>query len=305
MTHVAIAVPTFRRPGQLRTLLESLAVQADAPRMTIVIADNDRQGREGVATAQAMVAADYPHAIDAFIVETPGLCHARNALVDHALAVRGATHVAMLDDDQWVAPDWLAKLLAAHRRHGADITGAPVRYQFDGPAPHWHDALFVFQPERRDDGPTSMLFSLTSAIAERRLWETTDAPWFDARLNQIGGEDLDLYTRWAAAGRRFGWTNSTEVAESVPADRTTLRWAWRRIWRVGNTDTIVGWNRASGLRRAKLVARTFAMTGAALLLWPLSILSRRQRLRATGRVIRQFGRIVGLTGHGFREYSGG
>jgi succinoglycan biosynthesis protein ExoM len=304
MTHVAIAVPTFRRPDQLRTLLASLAAQVDAPSMTIVIADNDRQRREGVATAEAMVAAGYIHAIDAFVVETPGLCHARNALVDHALAVRGATHVAMLDDDQWVGPDWLARLLAAHRAYGADMTGAPVRYQFDGPPPHWNDALFVFQAERRDDGPTGMLFSLTSAIADRALWDSTPAPWFDTRLNQIGGEDLDLYTRWAAAGRRFGWTNTTEVFESVPADRTTLRWAWRRVWRVGNTDTIVAWNRAGAARRGVLLLRTLAMTGAALVLWPLSALSTQRRLTATGRVIRQFGRIAGLTGHGFKEYGG-
>ncbi|KZE18041.1 MULTISPECIES: glycosyltransferase family 2 protein [Sphingomonas] len=305
MTHVVIAVPTYRRPDQLRKLLDSLAVQVDAPPMTVVIADNDRVRHEGVAMAEAMLAAGYPHAIDAFVVDTPGLCHARNALVDHALAVDAATHVAMLDDDQWVAPDWLARLLAAHRRHGADITGAPVRYQFDGAPPHWNDALFVFQPESRDDGPTSMLFSLTSAVADRRLWETTPAPRFDTRLNQIGGEDLDLYTRWAAEGRRFGWTNTTDVFEAVPADRTTLRWAWRRIWRVGNTDTIVAWNRSGGARRVKLVARTLAMTGAALLLWPLSVLSRRRRLRATGRVIRQFGRIAGLSGHAFKEYAGG
>lgn len=305
MTHVAIAVPTFRRPDQLRTLLASLAVQVDAPPMTIVIADNDRQRREGIMTAEAMATAGYSHAIDAFVVERPGLCHARNALVDHALAVRGVTHVAMLDDDQWVAPDWLASLLAAHRAHGADITGAPVRYQFDGPPPHWNDALFVFQAERRDDGPTDMLFSLTSAIADRALWDATPAPWFDTRLNQIGGEDLDLYTRWAAAGRRFGWTNTTEVFESVPADRTTLRWAWRRVWRVGNTDTIVAWNRAGIARRGLLVLRTLAMTAAALLLWPVSALSAERRLTATGRVIRQFGRIAGLTGHGFKEYGGG
>ena len=300
--HVAVAVPTFRRPAQLRKLLETLAAQEGAPRLTILVADNDAAGAEGLGVAATMVAGGYPHAIDAFPVAAPGLCHARNALVARALADGSVTHVAMLDDDQWVPPGWMRTLAAAHVRTGADVTGAPVRYHFDGPTPAWHRSLIIFASERRAEGPAAMLYNLGSSLSNRAAWEELPAPWFDLRLNEIGGEDLDLYTRWAAAGVRFAWTTETEAHESVPPARAELGWAWRRLWRIGNTDTLVAWNHAGTMRRLILIARTAAMTAGSLLLWPFALPVTDLRIRATGRVIRQFGRIAGLTGYGFREY---
>ncbi len=300
---VVVAIPTFRRPEQLVQLLQSLAAMHDRPAMAILIADNDDRGRGGIVAAQALVEQGFPIPIDAFPVAEPGLCHNRNALVARALAHPQMTHVAMLDDDQWVDPDWIATLTREAFAQDADIVAGPVLFEFEGATPDWNAAIPLFRAEPHATGPVDMLFSLTNALSTRACWEATPAPWFDLRFNQIGGEDFDLYSRWKAQGLRFGWTKAAVVHEIVPSDRAQLPWIWRRMWRVGNTDTMVAWKHAGAARRGWLVARTLLMTGAAVATAPLSLRSRLARIERTGRIIRLGGRIAGLTGYGWREYA--
>lgn len=300
---VVVAIPTFRRPAQLVQLLRSLGAMHDRPAMTILIADNDDRNRGGIAAAEALAAEGFPIPIDAFPVTEAGLCHNRNALVARALADPRMTHVAMLDDDQWVDPDWIATLTREALAQDADVVAGPVLFAFDGETPDWNAAIPLFRAEPHATGPVDMLFSLTNALSRRACWESTLRPWFDLRFNQIGGEDFDLYSRWKAQGLHFGWTTAAVVHEIVPADRAQLRWIWRRMWRVGNTDTMVAWKHAGGGKRAWLVARTLLMTGASLATAPLALRSRLARIERTGRLLRLGGRIAGLAGYGLREYA--
>ena len=49
-----IAIPTFRRPGQLRHLLESLAAVVPHEDVQLLVADNDPVGQVGAMVAHEM-----------------------------------------------------------------------------------------------------------------------------------------------------------------------------------------------------------------------------------------------------------
>ena len=104
MPHVPtiwIAIPTYRRPGQLRHLLESLATVVQHDDVQLLVADNDPVAQEGAMVAHEMQDdPDYPLPIRILHVPEPGLCSVRNAIVATALAAPAMQYLAMIDDDE-------------------------------------------------------------------------------------------------------------------------------------------------------------------------------------------------------------
>jgi glycosyltransferase involved in cell wall biosynthesis len=96
----------------------------------IVVADNAPEGsaRDAVEALRpgASVPLLYVHA------PRPGVATARNA----ALSVADAPLIAFIDDDEEAEAGWLAALLAAHARFGADVTFGPIRGRIEAQN-HW------------------------------------------------------------------------------------------------------------------------------------------------------------------------
>ena len=53
MADVTVAIPTFRRPQGLARLLAALAKLRTDASVTVLVADNDAEGREGLAVCRA------------------------------------------------------------------------------------------------------------------------------------------------------------------------------------------------------------------------------------------------------------
>ncbi|HKY80783.1 MAG TPA: glycosyltransferase [Sphingobium sp.] len=298
-----IAIPTFRRPAELRHLLETLATQVQRQDVMILVADNDGDAQEGTIVVERLRATGYPLPVTLLRVPQPGLCAVRNALCEAALADPAMRFIAMIDDDEWPQPGWLDALLACQARVGADLVAGPVDFQFVGTPPRWARQSLVFRPEQRAWGATSMLWASNNLLVSRRALDMLQAPWFDPRFNRSGGEDLDFLARLRDAGARFGWAPEARVSEWVPAERARLSWVLRRMWRIGFTETLARRKQRPGRAgQVVLLARSLGLLAARTLGLAALLLPGARRVDIAGQWIKCWGRLYALSGGAYSHY---
>lgn len=291
-----IAVPTYRRPEQLRALIEALRGLEGLEDTALLVAENDPERREGAAIACAL-APTLGVPVDILLVARPGLCSVRNAIVGHALRYPAMQQLAMLDDDEWPERRWLAELLAVQRRTGAAVVGGPVEPVFTAAEPCWWRQTLVFRPEERIEGPTPMLYASNNLLVTRAALEAAGPPWFDPAFNRSGGEDLDFLTRLRALGFGFAWAPGARVRERVGPERARRGWVLRRMWRIGITDTMVAVKRRPGaLGRAAIAARSLALLGLRTAALPGLAWQRERRLDIAGQWVKSVARLYALAG---------
>ncbi len=233
--HVAILIPTFRRPEGLARLLASLDaltfVSIAPPRITLVVVDNDGDTSAGPGDA-AMPAAAARYPIIRAVEPVRGLSAARNRALE--LAPFDADFIAFIDDDEWAEPQWLEALIAMQAETGAEIVQGPVVPAFAAPAPGWMIAggyyeVGPFAPgEALDFGATGNCLIARAALART-------AVRFDMAYNHSGGEDADFFGRLLAAGCRIVAAPEARAHEDVPAVRMTMPALLRLQFRKGNT----------------------------------------------------------------------
>src|ERR1700759_4593217 len=108
MTKVVVAIPTFRRPQSLTRLLAALEKLDTTAEVTVIVADNDSDKREGFDVCARLNTYRWP--LDAFVAPDRGIAAVRNALVTRALT-HDCEFIAMLDDDEWPDAGWLDAFL--------------------------------------------------------------------------------------------------------------------------------------------------------------------------------------------------
>ncbi|HWV12859.1 MAG TPA: glycosyltransferase [Sphingobium sp.] len=298
-----IAIPTFRRPAELRHLLETLARLVQRQDVMILVADNDGGTAQGVAVAEALLRDGYPLPLSVLRVAEPGLCSVRNAICDAAMADPAMRFIAMIDDDEWPQSGWLDALLACQAQVGADVVAGPVDFHFTGKPPRWAGQTLVFRPEQRAWGATGMLWATNNLLVSRRALEMVQRPWFDPRFNRSGGEDLDFLARLREAGARFAWAPEARVSEWVPAERAKLSWVLRRMWRIGFTETLARRKQRAGrVAQAALLARTLGILALRTMGLAGLILPGARRVDVAGQWVKCWGRLYALAGGAHSHY---
>ena len=299
MPSIWIAIPTFRRPDQLRHLLETLPGVADHHDVMVLVADNDPVRQEGSAVVRALLADGYGLPVTLLTVAQPGLCAVRNAIADAALEDPAMRFLAMIDDDEWPQPGWLDALLICQAQVGADVVAGPVDSCFVGTAPRWARETLVFRAEQRPWGATGMLWASNNLLVGRWALEMIARPFFDARFNRSGGEDLDFLTRLHEAGARFGWSPDARVSEWVPAERARLSWVLKRMWRIGCTETLARQKALPGWTgTARLLVRSIAILGLRTAGLATLLLPGARRVDIAGQWVKSWGRLYALAGRG-------
>lgn len=292
-----IAVPTFRRPKRLCHLLLALSRLERHEDVALLIADNDPVERAGMLVGTAVAEAGFPVPIDIIVVPEPGLCHVRNAIAARALGHGSMRRLAMIDDDEWPEPQWLAELLRVQTETDAAIVAGPVRPAFEQSTPGWAEETLVFRPEDRAEGPADMLYASNNLLVTRQALETLGAPWFDPAFNRSGGEDLDFLTRLKAAGQSFAWAPGARVSEWVGPERARKAWVLRRMWRIGITDTMVARKQRPGpAGRLHLALRSLALLGLRTASLPALAWRSDRRLDIAGQWVKALARLYALAG---------
>ena len=131
--HICVCVCTFRRPSLLQQTLEALTKQEGRGRFTfsIVVADND----QGMSARPVVdhCASNWSGQITYCSEPVQNIALARNLALQHATG----DYVALIDDDEVPAPDWLMRMLQTCEQLGADGVLGPVLPRFEVRPPSW------------------------------------------------------------------------------------------------------------------------------------------------------------------------
>lgn len=267
MTRVTIAIASSGRPSLVRTLLSLDQVQR--PRGTaidIVVADDDPGGAAGRLVAATQLSLP----IRVVAVGSRNISTARNACLDAA----SGDLLAFVDDDEWVAEDWLVRLLAALDDFSADAVVGPVYPRYPGGTPAWVERANPLYADwgRRGSaiatGRTSNVLLRTELVRTHRLR-------FDPALGRTGGEDTEFFGALAERGGRIVVTDDASVFEQAPPERLQPGYLKLRALRRGQSYARFRNRRAGSRPLVKALFYSGAAVkaavglGAAAVLWPL------------------------------------
>ncbi|MEZ5834485.1 MAG: glycosyltransferase [Geminicoccaceae bacterium] len=259
--HVAICACTMDRPQGLGALLDGLARQrfdqVERPRLTLVIADNSKDGSARAMVEDAGQRLGFP-TIYAHQPER-GYSNARNALLDAAPA--DATWLAFIDDDEIPGPAWLDSLLATAKRSSAPLIAGPVRPIFPPDAPPWARQGGFFELGPFEEGASAPYVSTNNALVLASL--IRERGWrFHPAFNRHGGEDEHFFRRAMRGGLVAVTSADAVVEETIPLERISRRWLFERHRRMGRTIArIDAMNGHSPARAVKALGWLAAGTG--------------------------------------------
>ena len=198
---------------------------------TLAIVENSQ--RPDCQRLVAELSQSAPPAWEVVYVHEPrlGIPIARNRALDVALDL-GADWIAIIDDDETAAPDWLAKMVEATRTHTADVLQGHVEYLYGPDAPDW----LPRKTRRTRPSGTQLETAFTNNV-----WMKADVAKsglrFDEGMQFTGGSDSDFFYRVAEKGWVLCWVNDAVVSEVVCGDRLSMRWQMQRAMRVAANAT--------------------------------------------------------------------
>lgn len=293
---VIIAIPTYKRPKSLAQLLDAVAALKTDADVSVLVADNDAAGHQGFDLC-ARMAASYRWPLRAVIEFERGIAQVRNRLVAEALE-SDAHFVAMIDDDEWPEPNWIAEFLNVQRATGADMLQGSILFT---PA---DDSARPIPDIRHATGLVDMPQGAGNLLICRKVLEQTSAPWFDPAFALTGGEDRDFFLRLKRAGIRFGWADEARAWGDVAGIRHGLGWVLKRAYSNGNSDmrVLLKYRRGVGL----FLGEGVKILGAVLLSLPLALilgLSPNHRRAPLLKLCRAAGKLTAMTGARYQEYA--
>lgn len=261
---IVVVLPTFRRPDHLQRTLRSLAEQEGAEPFAVIVMENDADGRAGAAVAGAALRRGNLAGL-VLVAHERGNCSAYNAGIETALETfPDLGFIAIIDDDELAAPDWLARLHETAVSTGADFVGGPQRPVFETEPPAKAMRHPVFAPSYAKTGRVPILYSSGNVLIKGRVLRAMPRPFLDPLFNFLGGGDSDFYARSREKGFTFAWCTEAVVFETVPARRTEFSWLNARSLRNGAISSIIERRRDGSLRgRARSLMKSAALLAAA------------------------------------------
>ncbi len=234
---ITVIVPTFNRPDSLIRAVRSLFRQAYVSQgFTLLIVDNAPSA--SASDAIEGLRADCPASIDLVAIHEPqaGVANARNA----AMRAVQTDLVAFLDDDQSAPEEWLKQLIANHERYPAAVTFGPVATELPNKNVE-HSAYFEHFFAREpgyESGYIEDSFGCGNALIDFSKLQGS-APWFDARMNESGGEDDLLFERVRVSGEKFAWAADAPVLEHPLEERVSFSYTLKRAFSYGQAPITV------------------------------------------------------------------
>jgi glycosyltransferase involved in cell wall biosynthesis len=303
---VCLCVPTFRRPAGLRKLLAHIEQLTFVGAVTVVVVDNDAENRGGAAIVEQLApVARFP--VTCIVESRRGHTYAYNsAFVSACRAAPAPDYVAVLDDDEYPDPNWLAELMKVALEYDVDIVGGPVFPVFDNPS-HWLAKSGLYAPTRSRTGRVPMIYGAGNMLIRRTVLEQyLDEPFHHA-FAFTGGSDSEFFKRCQNDGRSFAWADDAHVFETMPRSRTTVGYVLRRKFRTGTEATRIDRRLTGGTGGARAALRHWCkglgLLGLGILSLPATIWGgRRAAMNSLIWAARGVGYIAAEFGVLYEEY---
>lgn len=296
-TRILIAIATYRRPDDLHRLLTSLepAVKfVKSARIEVIVVDNDPAGgAEETCLAHLGIRARY------LLQPIPGISATRNVAV---AAADGIDFIVFIDDDEVVAPHWLAELLNVQACTNADLVAGPVYSVLPETTSQIVNNSGLFDRPGRPNLSILTEAGTGNLLCKYSLFADLDpSQWFQAAFSLTGGEDAELTRRFHREGAKIVWASEATVWENIPAARANLRWLANRYRRVGAVDFHLDTGHTFRRSRGLISGCARVLVGAPRLAW-VWVTRRKIDGGAFRRLFRGIGFIEAATGAGHAEY---
>ena len=297
---ISVIVCTYNRAKYIYRCLSLLGQNDYAGSWELLLVDNN--STDGTASESARFAADYPAAPYRYILETrQGLSHARNRGIDEAQG----DWLVFLDDDAFVAPDYLSNLAQHLLTADFDAFGGRIVPLFENGEPVWYSQWARGFVSALDMGSEVVAFSggkfpigANMGISRRAIEQCGT---FNPQLGRtekklLGGEEKDVFLRIMSAGMKVVYLPDIAVQHCIPASRTTPEFIARLGEGVGQSERL----RTQSIGRAAYAKRCVleGIKWCGTLLIALYYALRLQWQK--GRILIHFRKHVtkGLMGHG-------
>ena len=268
---ISICVCTFKRPAMLERLLDGLLRQSTNSAFTyeIVIVDNDKL-RSAAEIVRKYQGGQRQLKINYDCEPEQSISLARNRTIRNA----AGNFIAIIDDDEFPAQDWLYKTYQCIKDNNADGVLGPVLPHFPDGAPVWLQKSGLCDRPRNLTGAPVTQGLRTGNVLFRRFVFEKDDKWFDPARGLTGGSDGEFLSRQIKRGRKFVWCDDAIVFETVPNERWPASFYLKRQFRIG---TIAGKTIRQSLRIGTLSKNFVLLLGYAALL-PFSMLGGKAHL---------------------------
>lgn len=244
MSRLTIAIPTFRRPEDLKRAISGVLGQAVEQAggeivsdVEVLVIDNDARGsaREAALAAAADAAvvvrtsSDEPMepggvSVRYVVEERPGVAAVRNRALDEAA---GRALLVFIDDDEDPAPGWLAALLETFAATTPAAVAGPVVPVYEVEPDAWVRAGAFFERRTWPTG-TARPVAATNNLLLDLDFVRAHGLRFDEAFGATGGEDTLFTRRIVAAGGVIRWCDGARVRDHVPVDRLQRSWILQR-----------------------------------------------------------------------------
>lgn len=227
----------MERWDDIQAAVRSVQEQSSAALETILVCDhNDELLRAARGIRGVVVLANSG---------SKGLSGARNTGV---LAARGDV-VAFLDDDAAAQPLWLENLLGAYSGPRVLGVGGLVLPAFQAPRPSWLPEEFLWVLGCSFTGQPAVTSDVRNAIGanmsfRREVFRAAGA--FDTSMGRLGKDaagceetEFSIRARRVHPGATIVFEPSAVVRHSVPEERLTRRYFWRRCTAEGRSKALV------------------------------------------------------------------
>jgi succinoglycan biosynthesis protein ExoM len=224
LRYVSVCICTFKRPGFLKRLLNTLGQQKTDNQFDycIVVTDNDAQMSSKAVVAEFTTQS----AIGVTYCSEPrqNIALARNKALEHAKG----DFIAFIDDDEFPEPDWLRMMLKACEDYKAAGILGPVRPHFEEQPPSWIiKGGFCERPEHPTGRVMDWEECRTGNLLFRKSILDGGGEAFKPEFG-TGGEDKDFFMRMTQQGHEFRWCNEGITYETVPPERWTRSYMLKR-----------------------------------------------------------------------------
>jgi GT2 family glycosyltransferase len=222
---LSIVVATYRRPNQLKQLLDALQKQtASREDFEILIVDNEFDSNHDV---RSMCDSNQFRDLKISYIHQPklGLSNARNRGVNEARAEL----VAFLDDDMLPPQNWVSKVLKIQGNSKADVFGGPCTPFYTSTPPKWFKDKYASQ-NLGDEA--HWLVKNKALIGGNSIWRRDLLLRFGGFSENFGyvgnkkryGEDNDLCQRVQQVGIGLWYDPELNIPHHFEAERMSVRW---------------------------------------------------------------------------------